>query len=394
MKLPSFDPSFGALAWPATQCVPMLAASVSLLQAAMASPTVNDILEGNKVLRFAKEAADRYRPEVNYHGELSRLVFGAYSDAAWAVRPDGSSQGGYVIFVASQEEIDSAKPFRLTVADWSSRRLQRVRWSSLAAETQAAATAVDELEWVKACWHLMLFPNADPQSDELARMTGSFVTTDTKSLYDAANSMSAGLKLSERRSAIELSGINERLKAMGGHWKCCNSSQQPADGLTKTSARALCLEAFARGVVSLKFDEGMVAAKKIKPEAKQAEVEELEQAARQLRDGQVPAAPRRLRGEAEGEETLALELSVRCRLQGCDKEVPHPELGQRFCSRRHYYKRAWAATPRELERLWRQRCWQVSSRVPKAWATLTRSQSWWWTTVGLLPFCCFWSWSS
>ena len=86
------------------------------------------------------------------------------------MRPDGSSQGGYVIFVASQEEIDSAKPFRLTVVDWSSRRLQRVCRSSLAAETQAAATAVDELEWVKACWHLILFPNADPQSDELARM--------------------------------------------------------------------------------------------------------------------------------------------------------------------------------------------------------------------------------
>ena len=207
---------------------------------------------------------------------------------------------------------------------------------SSSAQPEEAVPA--RLEWAKACWHLMLFPNADPQSDELARMFGSFVVTDAKSLYYAANSMSAGLKLSERRSAIELSGTNERLKAMGGHWKWCNSSQQLADGLTKASARALCLEAFARGMVSLKFDEGMVAAKKIKPEAKQAEVEELEQAARQLRDGQVPAAPRRLRGEGEGEETLALELSVRCRLQGCDKEVPHPELGQRFCSRRHYYK--------------------------------------------------------
>ena len=42
--------------------------------------------------------------------------------------------------------------------------------------------------------------------------------------------------------------------------------------------------------------------------------------------------PRRDRGEAENEE------AVRCRLQGCNKPVHHPELGQRLCSRRHYYK--------------------------------------------------------
>ena len=62
----------GALAWPATQCAPTLAASMSLLQAA--NPTVNDFLEGNQALRFAREAVDCYRLEVNYHGELSKLT--------------------------------------------------------------------------------------------------------------------------------------------------------------------------------------------------------------------------------------------------------------------------------------------------------------------------------
>ena len=114
---------------------------------------------------------------------------GAYSNAAWAVQPDGSSQGGYVSFVASQEEVESSKPFRTEVVDWASRHLQKVCRSTLAAETQAAATAVDELEWVKACWHLMLFPNADPQSDEVARPTGSFAATDARSLHEAANSI-------------------------------------------------------------------------------------------------------------------------------------------------------------------------------------------------------------
>ena len=253
------------------------------------------------------------------------------------MRPDGSSPGGYVIFVASQEEVESAKPLRLTVVDWASRRLQRVHRSSLAAETQAAATAVDELERVKTCWHLMLFPNADPQSDELARQTGNLVVTDAKSLYDAADSMSAGLKLSERRSAIELSGTNERLRAMGGHWKWRNSSQQLADGLTKASARALCLEAFFRGVVALKFDEDMVGAKKVKPEIRQAEVDELDSAARKLNRDEAGFTTAHF-DSAESNKVPFSEDVVRCRLPGCNKEVPNPEAGQRFCLRRHYYK--------------------------------------------------------
>ena len=84
---------------------------------------------------------------------------------------------------------------------------------------------------------------ADPTEDGVAKITLRFVITDAKSLYDAANSMSAGLRLAERRSAIELSGTNERLKAIGGHWRWCNSNQQLADGLRKAAATALCLEA-------------------------------------------------------------------------------------------------------------------------------------------------------
>ena len=314
----------GALAWPATQCIPMLSASVSLMQSAMSAPTVNDLLEANKTLRFAKETVERYEWSVHRHGDLSRLCFAAYTDAAWAVRPDGSSQGGYVIFAASLDEVNSGKPFRLTTLEWGSKKLARVCRSSLAAETQAAATCVDELEWLKTCWHLMLWPNAEPLDDDMAKITPSFVVTDAKSLYDAANSMSAGLKLSERRSAIELAGTNERLKAIGGHWRWCNSSQQLADGLTKAAARAACLEAFARGVVNMRFDEAMTAAKKVTKQARQAELKELDQAALELNDVNVNV----------------LEAALpRCRLFGCERVVNDADTtGHRYCSRRHYYR--------------------------------------------------------
>ncbi|CAE7578000.1 unnamed protein product [Symbiodinium microadriaticum] len=304
----------GALAWPATQCIPMLSASVSLMQASMSAPTVGDLLEANKTLRFAKEAVERYSWSIHRHGDLSTLCLAAYTDAAWAVRPDGSSQGGYIIFAASRDEVEAEKPFRLTALEWGSKKLTRVCRSSLAAETQAAATCVDELEWLKACWHLMLWPNADPTDDDMAKVTLSFVITDAKSLYDAANSMSAGLKLAERRSAIELSGTNERLKAIGGHWRWCNSNQQLADGLTKATARATCLEAFSRGVVSMKFDEAMTAAKKVSKESRQAELNELDNAAKELHEVNTAVAGMPL-----------------CRLPGCEKVVLNADqTGHRF----------------------------------------------------------------
>ena len=326
----------GALAWPATQCLPMLSASVSLLQASMSSPTVADIIEANKTLRFAKECVDRYVWKMHDHvsGNLAKLVFGVYSDAAWAVRPDGASQGGYVIFIANIDEVESSKPFLLSAVDWSSRKLIRTCRSSLAAETQAAATAVDELEWAKALWTLMLRPLADPASDEVAAELGCFAIVDAKSLYDAANSMSAGLKLSERRSAIELAGTNERLRAMKGHWKWCNSSQQLADGLTKTAARVQSLESFARGVISMRFDEAMTAAKKVTQAAKDAEQKELDEAAKNLscnrRDVNLVA-------ETYAAHDTIIEMP-KCQLPGCNKTVPENERGFRICSRRHYYK--------------------------------------------------------
>ena len=213
-----------ALAWAATQCLPALSASASLLQSTTTATSPSRV----------------------------------YTDAAWAVCPDGSSQDGMVIFVASKQETESGKLFPLTVLDWSSKRLTRVCRSSLSAETQAAANAVDELDWARTVWHLMVWPFKDPSKVTDNNSTGASAITDARSLYDAANSMSAGLNLTKRRCAIELTMSTERLKAMGGSWR--NSAQQLADGLTKLKARAMAHENFKSCMVALKFDVNMTAA--------------------------------------------------------------------------------------------------------------------------------------
>ena len=100
---------------------------------------------------------------------------------AWAVRPDDTSQGGYIIFIASKEEINEGRAMKLSVLNWASRKLARVCRSSLAAEAQSASVAVDALEWLRICWSLMLWPTISYEDDSVLQSTGeSPVLTDAK----------------------------------------------------------------------------------------------------------------------------------------------------------------------------------------------------------------------
>ena len=59
------------------------------------------------------------------------------------------------------------QPVSHAVLDWRSFKLQRIARSSLSAETQAAATAADSLEFAKLFWPLMLMPDAQVLDDTL-----------------------------------------------------------------------------------------------------------------------------------------------------------------------------------------------------------------------------------
>ena len=308
----------GALAWPAGQCLPQLSASISILQASSSSPAVQDLLTANKVLRYAKEVVQSFALTLRKRGScLEELRFGAYTDASWSVRPDGSSQGGYLIFAASESELMSEKPMALTIIDWQSRKLTRMCRSSLSAESQAASAAVDELEWLKAFAAAMVNPFIDISTDETMAMFGeSPLITDAKSLYDAARSVSSGLRLSEKRTAIEVTIVRERLEALHGHWRWVNSAQQLADGLTKTTARDTFAEQLRRNVHQLKYDPTYTAAKKVDKELRDQEREEHEEASKQL-FGEA------LFGETVTDETL-------CSLPGCGKVIDKKHGNEKY----------------------------------------------------------------
>ena len=126
----------------------------------------------------------------------------------------------------------------LTIVDWHSKKLVRMCRSSLAAEAQASAAAVDELEWCKIFWATMINPTLNIEKEATLQLSGlSFVLTDAKSLYDSSKSVTAGMHLSERRMAIEVVIVAERVKAMQAECKWIISFQLLADGLTKPSAK-------------------------------------------------------------------------------------------------------------------------------------------------------------
>ena len=252
---------------------------------------------------------------------------GVYTDAAWAVRPDSTSQGGYLLFVGGHEEIEAGYAMKLTVVDWCSKKLQRICRSSLSAESQAATQAIDALEWTKVFWAAMVWPGISIEEEATMKKVGtSPVLVDAKALFDAVLSFAPGLKLSEKRTAIEVAIMRDRLQAMGGKLKWLNSSQQLADGLTKVQARDQMNYLLMRGIHRLTFDPNYTAAKKVKKEDKEMEKEEMEAASKEIYEGQIFEVSE----DADNKEN-------KCALAGCSREVDNKEAKHKYCSRRRFY---------------------------------------------------------
>jgi hypothetical protein len=245
--------------------MPHLQASVSLLQGQIPNATIETIQQANRCLKFAKEFSDiglHYIKDPNYKND-ELPVFIVFSDAALATREDLSSQGGYLILAAHPRVLDGEE-VPIQVVDWSSKKLPRVSRSSLNSEAQAASTAVDALEFIKVFYSLMLDHRRDPRKDETMQMLGvSALVIDAKALYDAA--VKDGVATAtDKRTAIEIAVLRERMTAAGAVWRWVSSERQLADGLTKEQARRNIALVLRNGTLKLIHDPSYTAAKKKK----------------------------------------------------------------------------------------------------------------------------------
>ena len=171
---------------------------------------------------------------------LDQFNFGVFSDAAWGVRPDGSSQGGYLVY-ASSHALHKGAEAPVGIIEWKSWKLSRKCRSSLSAESQAMADVVDVLNFIRLffvdCIHSTGIDLRQP--DEILKLLPeSCAITDCKSLYDALEkNESLGLGLSEKRTSIEVTATRQQTRATGIETRWVNSGRQLADVSTKRQRR-------------------------------------------------------------------------------------------------------------------------------------------------------------
>ena len=256
-----FRAALGALSWRATQSAPWLAASVSFLQGCHGTAKVGDLIQANKLIRMQRTYSQQ---NLVFPAQLKQPVLLTYHDASYACRRDGSSQGGVFSMLVDRAVLDG-KPGKFSPLSWQSRKLPRVCRSSTAAEIQTGSHAVDHHEFVKQIffeWHNKHAIDYNDMDEALCRAP-SVVVTDSKNLYDSVSRIeTSGLQLEERRLALEVLSIRERVRATGMQLRWVDSDQQLADNLSKPFAFGTLLSAIEKGELCLQFDTQFVFAKK------------------------------------------------------------------------------------------------------------------------------------
>ena len=229
-ELQLFRGLIGSLQYAATNTRPDISCRLSLLQAKIPSATVQDLLQGNRLLTEIKNFAEvhvKYQPI-----PIEQIRFLSCSDAAFASREKAHSQKGCIIFATDNTiDLDQAAP--ISPITWFSKKINRVVGSTLASETFALSGALDILSWIRLHWSWMVKPDTpwkDPETT-LAALPKAYAIVDCKSLYDLLQKTSIP-QCSEHRTMLEALIIKDRLKE-GVLVKWVHSAAQAADGLTK-----------------------------------------------------------------------------------------------------------------------------------------------------------------
>ena len=183
--------------------------------------TVDTIYEVNKLARKATAWA---RTPLKVHAHHS-LFMVTYTDAGSTTRPDGTSQGGQLVFIANSELLQS-KESNMSLISWHSSRLRRVARSSSAAETQATADGDDEAVNIRWCVKEVLFGQLDLPNWQ----------SETRQI-PADDALACSLVLLSW-SDLEALALKQSLVECGTTIRWCHSAAQLGDVVTKDSDAA------------------------------------------------------------------------------------------------------------------------------------------------------------
>jgi hypothetical protein len=168
----------------------------------LASPTVADLLELNRIIDKARGFADDFLffPAMDLRECCVLCVCVCVSDASFANMPGGRSQSGVFVGLGCPE-LAAGRPGRILALEWKSSRQKRACRSTFGAETLALSDAADVGDYMRGLLYEMQNPAADPRDSEQHGVKVCWAT-DSKDLYDRLT-RDGPAALVEKRLALE-----------------------------------------------------------------------------------------------------------------------------------------------------------------------------------------------
>lgn len=203
--------------WIATQTRPDLAFDVCSQACSVKDGKVSDLLKVQKVIRKAKSN----RVKINFPPiDLSSVNIVVYSDASYGNLPDGSSQGGFIIFLSDKH--NTAVPI-----SWSSTKIKRIVRSTLAAESMALQEGADSAVLLSSLISELIYGDSSKKLEIRC-------CTDSHGLY---RSLISTKTVQDRRLRIDIARLREMMERKEidiVDW--VENTNQLADCLTKRTA--------------------------------------------------------------------------------------------------------------------------------------------------------------
>ena len=203
----------GQLLWVATQTRPDVSYATCFASNTVTNGTIADLKMVNKTVKFLKKnpLTVKFKKLA-----LEESVFVVFCDASYGNLRDGSSQGGFIIFLVSF----TGKCCPIT---WQSRKIRRVCKSTLAAESWAMIEAVESCELVQTQLGEIM------QSKKL----DVIVMTDCKSLHDAIHTSK---NVDDKGLRIPIACLRQRVNEGEMTVRWISTKKQLADCMTKAGA--------------------------------------------------------------------------------------------------------------------------------------------------------------
>ena len=155
----------GSLSWVARQCRPDEAGTASTLQGSVSRAVVKDLSDANRAVNRLKQTEDL---GLRIHAiPLLNLHTVSISDAALDLdRPDGSTQGGFmVVFTAS--EVHQQGSAVMSPMSSSSHNVKRCVSASQAGEVFMVSEGLAQCEWINGVLESAVYQDYDPSLHQL-----------------------------------------------------------------------------------------------------------------------------------------------------------------------------------------------------------------------------------